>query len=113
MKVSVSIHHAVDQSTIPLNSVLREMVNSQQGRGKLVYIDVAYIMFLLVLHATYMYAFPVAVIYTTVEGFVYATCKPMPNSHLDSDYFQPITGIINMKQNVSTSFEFLISSCCL
>ncbi|PIK35991.1 putative superoxide dismutase [Apostichopus japonicus] len=25
----------------------------------------------------------------------------MPNSHLDSDYFQPITGIINMKQNAT------------
>ncbi|XP_071815759.1 superoxide dismutase [Cu-Zn]-like isoform X2 [Apostichopus japonicus] len=36
-----------------------------------------------------------------IEGFVYATCKPMPNSHLDSDYFQPITGIINMKQNAT------------
>ncbi|KAJ8047323.1 Superoxide dismutase [Cu-Zn] [Holothuria leucospilota] len=36
-----------------------------------------------------------------IEGFVYAKCKPMPNSALSEELFQPITGEINMKQNAS------------
>lgn len=42
-----------------------------------------------------------------IEGFVYATCKPMPNSELPAESFQPITGIINMKQNASGGSLFV------